>query len=81
MFDYDALIPSGQGNKHVLVLLDCDLARLKRFKEALGFYSDKIGEIICFDWMARYVQKYMEGTNATVKCFSLDMIEEDLFES
>ena len=80
-FDYDALIPSEQGNKHVLVLLDCDLARLKRFKEALEFYPDKLGEIICYDWMARYVQKYMEGTNATVKCISLDMVEEDLYES
>ena len=80
-FDYDALIPSEQGNKHILALLDCDLARLKRFKEALEFYPDELGEIICFDWMARYVQKYMESTNATVKCFSLDMVEEDLFES
>ena len=80
-FDYDALIPSEQGNKHVLVLLDCDLARLKRFKEALEFYLDKLGEIICYDWMARYVQKYMEGTNATVKCFPLKMVEEDLFDN
>lgn len=79
--DYDALIPSEQGNKHVLVLLDCDLARLKRFKEALEFYPDELGEIICFDWMARYVQKYMEGTNATVKCFPLEMVEKALFEN
>ena len=80
-FDYDALIPSEQGNKHVLVLLDCDLARLKRFKEALQAYTDLLGEVLCFDWMARYVQKYMEGTNATIKCIPLDVIEKELFEN
>ena len=57
-FDYDALIASEHGNKHVLSFLDCDLARLKRFKEGLEFYSDKLGEVACYPWMTEFVRKY-----------------------
>ena len=63
------------------MLLDCDLARLKRFKEALQAYTDLLGEVLCFDWMAHYVQKYMEGTNATIKCIPFDMVEKDLLDN
>ena len=80
-FDYDALVASEEGKKHVLSLLDCDLARLKRFKEALELYPDVVGEIICYDWMVKYVQKYMEGSNAIIKQISFDFIEKEMLNS
>lgn len=80
-FDYDALIQTEEGKKHVLCFFDCNLARLKRFKEALQAYTDLHGEVLCFDWMARYVQKYMEGTNALVKCIPFDVVEKDLLDN
>ena len=80
-FDYDALIPSEEGNRHILSLLDCDLARLKRFKEALEAYPDVVGEIICYDWMVKYVQKYMEGSNAIIKQISFEFIEKEMLNN
>lgn len=80
-FDYDALIPSEKGNKHVLSLLDCDLARLKRFKEALELYPEALGEIICYDWMAKFVQKYMEGSNIIIKQISFEFAEKEMLDS
>ena len=47
----------------------------------MEFYPDKVGEIICFDWMARYVQKYMECTNALVKCIPFDVVEKELLDN
>ena len=81
VFDYDARISTEQGVKHVISLLDCDLAHLKRFKEALEFYPDVNGEIVCYDWMAEYVQSYMDGVNVTIKVITLDEVEELLFEA
>ena len=80
-FDYDALVPSEEGKKHVLSLLDCDLARLKRFKEALALYPDVLSEIICYDWMAKFVQKYMEGSNAIIKQISFEFVEKEMLDS
>lgn len=80
-FDYDALISSDKGNKHVLSLLDCDLARLKRFKEALEAYSDVVGEIICYNWMAKFVQKYMEGSTVIIKQISFEFIEKEMLDN
>lgn len=80
-FDYDALATSEEGKKHVLSLLDCDLARLKRFKEALEAYPDVVGEIICYDWMVKYVQKYMKGSNAIIKQISFEFIEKEMLNN
>ena len=76
-----ALIPSEEGNKHILSLLDCDFARLKRFKEALEAYSDVVGEIICYDWMAKFVQKYMEGSTVIIKQISFEFIEKEMMDN
>ncbi len=81
VFDYDALIKSEEGKKYVLSLLDCDLARLKRFKEALQLYPDKLGEVICYDWMAKFVQKYMDGTNAIIRQIPFAMVEKELLDN
>ena len=80
-FDYDALIASEHGNKHVLSFLDCDLARLKRFKEGLEFYSDRLGEVVCYPWMTEFVRKYMEGTNITINEIPFEEVEEYLFDN
>lgn len=80
-FDYDALVAAEEGKKHVLSLLDCDIARLKRFKEALALYPDVLGEIICYDWMAKFVQKYMEGSNAIIKQISFEFVEKEMLDN
>ncbi len=80
-FDYDALVTSEEGKKHVLSLLDCDLARLKRFKEALELYPEALGEIICYDWMAKFAQKYMEGSNAIIKQISFEFVEKEMLNN
>ena len=80
-FDYDAFLTSEEGKKHVLSLLDCDLARLKRFKEALALYPDVLGEIICYDWMAKFVQKYMEGSTAIIKQISFEFVEKEMLDN
>ncbi len=80
-FDYDARISSQDGTKHVLSFLDCDLARLKRFKEGLEFYSDKLGEVACYPWMTEFVRKYMEGTNVTINEISFEEVEEYFFDN
>lgn len=80
-FDYDARIASKDGTKHVLSFLDCDLARLKRFKEGLEFYSDKLGEVACYPWMAEFVRKYMEGMNVTINEIPFEEVEEYFFGS
>ncbi|MBQ8818020.1 MAG: hypothetical protein IJZ83_05535 [Clostridia bacterium] len=78
IFDYDAMIESEKGKKFVLSLIDCDLARLKRFKEALQAYPNTLGEVLCYDWMAKFVQDYMKGTNSSILCLSLDRVEQIL---
>ena len=80
-FDYDARIASEDGTKHVFSFLDCDLARLKRFKEGLAFYSDKLGEVACYPWMTEFVRKYMEGTHVTIKEISFEEVEEYFFDN
>lgn len=72
LFEYDAYI----NQKYILSHLDGDIARLIRFKEAL-LINQYDSEVICFDFQANYINKYLAGL-ATVKTIELSLVETEL---
>lgn len=63
--------------KHILSLLDGNIARLQRFKETVSAAKDTAEnyEVICYDFMSNAIEEYLEGL-AIVRSISIDKIEE-----
>ncbi len=72
LFEYDAHV----NQKYILSHLDGDVTRLIRFKEAL-LMNRYDSEVICFDFQADYVDKYLAGL-AKVKIIEMGLVENGL---
>ena len=72
LFEYDAYV----NQKYILSHLDGDVTRLIRFKEAL-LMNRYDSEVICFDFQAGYVDKYLTGL-AKVKIIEMSLVETEL---
>lgn len=68
----DALDSTG---RPVLLSLDFDMPRLRRFHDALELFG-YTGEIFCFDFQARALQTYMDGL-ADIRPVSLEKIRKE----
>ena len=71
-FEYDACI----GGTYVLSHLDGDLARLMRFREAIGFRSDKY-EVLCFENQVSFLKDYLNGF-AQLRVIDRNLVESAL---
>lgn len=62
-----------ESGRPVLLALDFDLPRLKRFHDALGLFG-RTGQVVCFDFQAPALQKYLNGL-AEIQVVSLEKTE------
>ena len=72
-FEYDAFIDG----IYVYSFLDCDIARLQRFRSALSHQTGLTVEILCYPQQTSLLQAYI-GRLASVKVIELAQIEEEL---
>lgn len=72
LFEYDAKI----GDAYVSSHLDGDIARLVRFKEAVGNQYGNY-EVLCYPYQAAFIRDYL-GDHVSVKTISLDAVEAEL---
>jgi len=72
-FEYDAFIDG----IYVYSFLDCDIARLQRFRSALSHQTGLTVEILCYPQQTSLLQAYI-GKLASVKVIELAQIEEEL---
>lgn len=71
LFEYDACVDG----VYVLSHLDGDIARLVRFKEALGSrYGEH--EVLCFPHQTRFLREYL-GAGIRIKEISLELLEQE----
>jgi hypothetical protein len=70
--EYDAVV----NGKKILSHLDGDIARLIRFREALGFRPEP-AEVLCYPWQVCFLQGYL-GALAGLRELEMSMVEAAL---
>lgn len=64
-----------KNNKYIMMFLDGNIGKLKRFKEASFDNKNKKFEVICFDWQEEMLREYL-GDNATLLVITSDKLSE-----
>ena len=62
-------------NKYIMMFLDGNIGKLKRFKEASFDNKNKKYEVVCFDWQEEMLREYL-GDNATLLVITSDRLSE-----
>jgi hypothetical protein len=69
-----------KNNKYIIMFLDGNIGRLKRFKEASYDNKSKKYEVVCFDWQEDMVKEYI-GENASLLVITTDKLSELITET
>ena len=69
-----------QNNKYILMFLDGNIGKLKRFKEAAFDNKNKKFEVVCFDWQKEMLQEYL-GNNISLLAITTDKLTELINET
>lgn len=68
-----------KNNKYIIIFLDGNIGRLKRFKEA-SYDSNNKFEVVCFDWQKEMVENYI-GDNANLMVVTAEKLSELITET
>lgn len=69
-----------KNNKYIMMFLDGNIGKLKRFKEASFDNKNKKFEIVCFDWQEEIVKEYLGG-NTSLLVITADKLNELITET
>lgn len=72
-FEYDAFA----NGMYQLSFLDCDVARLCRFRDAAQSYSG-VFRVLCYTHQERFLREFL-GRDIRIKAIPMDKVEEQLF--
>jgi len=67
-------------NKYILMFLDGNIGKLKRFKEATYDNKNKKFEVVCFDWQEEMLRNYL-GDDVSILSITTDKLSELINES
>lgn len=73
IYEYDAFIDGA----YVLSHLDCNIARLIRFREAVTSPNGGRYEVLCYPHQVLFLREYL-GPNVSIKSIDMDSVEEEL---